>query len=246
MRVKEHQSNSSLGLVKLSRPKSLGEAVLNSLARFVEESAIKSGDRLPSERRLCDALQVGRSTVREALKRWETLGIIERRHGSGIYLCKAVGANLVHVPLILERPSKIRGLLQLLQVRRGLEGEAAAACAQFATADDIANIMQALEHMEKRHAAGDSSEADWQLHRTIYAATGNALFLQLIQSIHDLFHQLWKNPLRLPRFAEASYPFHRTMCEAIARRDGKKARAEAWKLVDSVVDDIKKAFPDEA
>jgi GntR family transcriptional repressor for pyruvate dehydrogenase complex len=56
---------------------------------------------------------------------------------------------------------------------------------------------------------------------------------------------LWENALALPDFAEASYPFHRTMYEAIARRNPKKARTEAWKLIDSVEREIREAFPNE-
>jgi DNA-binding FadR family transcriptional regulator len=63
--------------------------------------------------------------------------------------------------------------------------------------------------------------------------------------MRDLLHQLWENALALPDFAAASHPFHRTMYEAIARRNPKKARAEAWKLIDSVEREIREAFPDE-
>jgi DNA-binding FadR family transcriptional regulator len=234
------------GLRKPVRPKSLAEAVLGSLADFVDKAKFGPGDRLPSERELCEALGVGRSTVREALKRWEALGILERRHGSGIYLRARVGPNLMHVPLVLARPSKVRNLLQILQVRRALEGEAAAVCAISASDANIAAIGAALDRMEADHAAGDGSQADWEFHQTLYHATGNPFFPQLIQSMRDLLHQLWENALELPDFAAASYPFHRTMYEAIRKRDPGAARGEAWKLVDSVEREIREAFPDDA
>lgn len=234
------------GLQKPVRPKSLDEAVLGSLAEFVDKSKLGPGDRLPSERELCEALSVGRSTVREALKRWEALGIVERRHGSGIYLRVRVGPNLVHVPLVLARPSKVRSLLHILQVRRALEGEAAAVCATSASDAGIADIGAALDRLEVDHARGDGSEADWQFHQTLYLATGNPFFPQLIQSMRDLLHQLWENALELPDFAAASHPFHRTTYEAIRRRDPEAARAEAWKLIDSVEHEIREAFPNDA
>jgi DNA-binding FadR family transcriptional regulator len=99
--------------------------------------------------------------------------------------------------------------------------------------------------METAHARGDGSEEDWQFHQQIFASTANPFFRTIIQSMRDLLHQLWENALALPDFAEASYPFHRTMYEAIARRNPKKARAEAWKLIDSVEREIREAFPDE-
>jgi GntR family transcriptional repressor for pyruvate dehydrogenase complex len=184
--------------------------------------------------------------VREALKRWEALGIVEMRKGSGVYLRKAVGRNILHVPLVLNQSSKVKGLLYGLQVRRALEGEAAAICAASASPDRIAMIEKALIRMEGAHARGNSSEEDWEYHQSIIEATGNPLFTQIIQSMRDLVHQFWENPLQLPNFAAASFPFHRSMFDAIARRDPEAARAEALKIIDSVGNEIREACPHEA
>jgi len=234
------------GLMKPIRPRSLDAAVLDVLAAYVEAAGIATGDRLPSERVLCAKLAVSRPTVREALKRWEALGIVEMRKGSGAYLRAAVGPHLVHVPLVLTRFSKVKSLLQALQVRRALEGEAAAICALSASADDIAGIEAALVRMEAAHGRGNSAEEDWEYHQSIIAATGNPLFARIIQSMRDLMHQFWENPLALPNFADASFPYHRRMYEAIARRDPEAARAEALNIIDSVEQDIRGAFPHDA
>ncbi len=231
---------------RVIRPRSLDSAVLDQLASYVEKSALVPGAKLPTERKLCDVLGVGRSTVREALKRWEALGIVEMRQGSGVYLKVAVSPDLMHVPLLLARPSKVRNLLQILQVRRALEGEAAAVCATSASPEDVAAIGLALVKMEIAHRKGNAAHEDWLFHQSVYLATGNPLFPQLIQSMRDLLHQLWENALELPDFAAASHPYHRTMYEAINRRDAAAARVEAWKLIDSVTTEIREAFPDEA
>ena len=100
--------------------------------------------------------------------------------------------------------------------------------------------------MEAAHARGDSSEEDWEYHQSIIAATENPLFTQIIQSMRDLMHQFWENPLKLPNFAAASYPFHRKVFEAIARHDVDAARAQALKIIDSVEKEIREAFVHEA
>jgi DNA-binding FadR family transcriptional regulator len=232
-----------LGPVK---SQTLDSAVINALAAYVEEARIALGQKIPSERMLCERLEVSRPTVREALKRWEALGIVEMRKGSGVYLRKPVGPNILHVPLVLNQASKVKSLLYGLQVRRALEGEAAAICAASASTDRIAMIEKALVKMEAAHARGNSSEEDWEYHQSIIEATGNPLFTQIIQSMRDLVHQFWENPLQLPNFAEASFPFHRRMFDAIARRDPEKARAEALKIIDSVGSEIREAYPNEA
>lgn len=231
---------------KATRPGLLEHAVLESLVQFIDRAKFSPGDKLPTERQLSEALGVGRSTLREALKRWETLGIIERRQGSGVYLKAKVGPNLVHVPLVLAKPNKVRSLLHILQVRRALEGEAAAVCASFASDAKIAEIGRALERLERDYAAGDAAEADWAFHQSVYLATGNPFFPQLIQSMRDLLHQLWENALDLPDFAAASHPFHRSMFGAIRKHQPGKARTEAWKLIDSVEREIRGAFPHDA
>ncbi|WP_374622943.1 FadR/GntR family transcriptional regulator, partial [Devosia sp.] len=67
-----------------------GVAVLDALAGMIERAGLKIGDRLPPEVSLANALGVGRSTIREALNRWEGLGIIRRRRGDGTYLVARV------------------------------------------------------------------------------------------------------------------------------------------------------------
>src|SRR6188768_3878783 len=79
-----------------------GKQVMQALADYVERAALKSGDRLPTERALMAALSVSRSTIREAIGRLEALGVTETRKGSGTYLRKPVSAGTIHMPLSLD------------------------------------------------------------------------------------------------------------------------------------------------
>src|SRR5262245_19657851 len=79
-----------------------GKQVMESLADYVERAALKAGDRLPTERELMAALSVGRSTIREALRRFEALGVTSTRKGSGTYLIKPISAGTIHMPLSLD------------------------------------------------------------------------------------------------------------------------------------------------
>src|SRR5207244_8671329 len=88
------------GLLKPLRLRTLDSAVLDSLAVYIEAAGIMPGDSLPSERLLCERLAVSRPTVREALKRWEDLGIIDMRKGSGAYLRTIVGTMLAIATLV--------------------------------------------------------------------------------------------------------------------------------------------------
>lgn len=218
------------------------EAALAAIAEHVERTGIKPGERLPPERELAEQLQVSRSTVREALKRWEGLGIVEMRKGSGTYLKVPVSTASIHRPLTIDRTSDVATLLHTLEVRRALEGEAAAICARRATAEQIAEIGRRLDIMEAHHTKyGDAPEQDWEFHQSIFRATENPIFGQILATMRDAFHRFWENPLDMPDFAGRTFPYHRVMYDAIVRRDPDGARNAALTIIDMVDEDIRDA-----
>ncbi|MER9651885.1 FadR family transcriptional regulator [Mesorhizobium sp. M0152] len=218
------------------------DAVLKALVGFVRAEALQPGERLPTERILAERLKVSRNTVREALTRWEGLGLVERRQGSGTYLKAAVSPDMLHLPLTLAGGNDFTSLMQTLEIRRALEAEAAALCAERASQSDIAEIERKLDIMEQafRTRDGMSSEEDWEFHQAIYRVSGNPLFEQIIAAMHELFHRFWEHPLGVRDFGHASFPYHRTIYERIAARDPQGARDEALKLIATVEDDLKR------
>lgn len=217
------------------------DAVLKALAGFVMREALGPGQRLPTERILAERLKVSRNTVREALTRWEGLGLVERRQGSGTYLKGVVSLDMLHMPLTLAGGNDFTSLMQTLEIRRALEAEAAALCAVRADQAEIAEIGRKLDIMEQAFhmRAGMSAEEDWEFHQSIYRSSGNPLFEQIIAAMHELFHRFWEHPLGVRDFGHASFPYHRTIYERIAAHDPEGARAEALKLIATVEDDLK-------
>lgn len=218
------------------------EAVQNALIDYVTSEGLVPGDRLPTERVLSDRLEVSRATVREALTRWEGLGLVERLQGSGTYLKAAVSKSMLHLPITLARGNDLQSLLATLEVRRALESEAASLCAERASDAEIGIIREKLKIMEDayRDRPGRSAEEDWHFHQAIFRASGNALFEQLISAISELFHRFWEHPLNVHDFGEASFPFHRTLFERIEARDPAGARLEVFKIISSVEDDLRR------
>ncbi|MBP1968880.1 GntR family transcriptional repressor for pyruvate dehydrogenase complex [Virgibacillus natechei] len=72
--------------VSMSPKQKVYQEVLHEIRSFIDNNELKSGDKLPSERELSESLQVGRSSIREALRAMELLGLIETRHGEGTYI----------------------------------------------------------------------------------------------------------------------------------------------------------------
>lgn len=218
------------------------DAVLKALVDFVGQEQLQPGQKLPTERILAERLRVSRNTVREALTRWEGLGLVERRQGSGTYLKAEVSPQMRHMPLTFIGGQDFEGLMHTLEIRRALEAEAAALCALRATPETIALIASRLEMMERvfHETKGAQSDADWEFHQAVYRASGNPLIEQMIAAMLGMFHRFWEHPLGVRDFGHASFPYHRTMFERIVARDPEGARAEALKLIATVEDDLKR------
>jgi DNA-binding FadR family transcriptional regulator len=214
--------------------------VIDALAAYIDSASLKAGDRLPAERELMTALAVGRSTVREVISHFQALGVMETRKGSGTYLLKTVSVGTIHMPLSLDATHLRDVLLQTLEVRRGIECEAGMVAARRRTARDLLLIEQKLNAMERVHLAkGTSGPEDLAFHLAIYDATHNPLFKQLLEQMRGAFERFWDSPFDRSDFARRSFPFHRTLFNAIAAQDTEAARRETLKILDVVEEDIK-------
>lgn len=126
-------------------PMDRARQVTDALSNYIQTAQLRTGDRLPAERELMTALGVGRSTIREAIRYFQALGVIETRKGSGTYLLKRVSADTIHMPLSFD-PARLRdALLQSLEVRRGIEAEASMVAARKRTAEDLEIIAHNLD-----------------------------------------------------------------------------------------------------
>ncbi len=210
------------------------------LARYVSEANLKVGDRLPAERELMASLAVGRSTIREAIRYFQALGVIETRKGSGTYLLRPISPDTVHMPLSLDTTRLRDVLLQTLQVRRGIECEAGMVAARMRNAADIEIMEARLDEMERVHLKeGTSGPQDLAFHLAVYDATHNPLFRQLLEQMRESFEQFWSKPFDRKDFARRSFPFHRTLFNAVVAQDPEGARRETLKILEVVEEDIK-------
>jgi GntR family transcriptional regulator, transcriptional repressor for pyruvate dehydrogenase complex len=216
------------------------EEVMRAIIEHIAQAGINPGDQLPTERKMMELLAVGRSTVREVIRKLQTLGVVETRKGSGTYLLRHLSADAIHLPLTIDTTTLRDRLLQTLEVRRGLEVEASALAAQNATPADIAQMQQTLDEMERvHHIKGTAGREDLAFHLAIYDATHNPLFRQLLEQMREAFERFWHKPFDRPDFAARSFPFHRELFDAIRTRDVERAREKTLAILAIVQEDIK-------
>ncbi len=213
---------------------------MRAVATFIADRGLKAGDRLPTERQLMEQLAVGRSTVREVIRKLQGQGVVESRRGDGTYLLRPTSADAIHIPLLIDTASLRDRLLQTLDVRRGLEVEVCALAAQRATRRDITEIEARLDAMERVHLAGDpANHEDLAFHLAIYDASHNPLFRQLLEQIREAFESFWAKPFDRQDFAGRSFPFHRKLFDAIRGGNAAAAAKHTLSILAIVEEDIK-------
>ena len=210
-----------------------GVAVLDALADMVERSGLNIGDRLPPEVSLAATLGVGRSTIREALNRWEGLGIIRRRRGDGTYLSARVQTSRGLVPTMVRLEGE--ALLRLMEIRRTLENDVVRKATLNATASQRRQITQLCETLLIEVDAGRPwRKADHAFHGAIYDASGNPMYGQLLRNLDHALERGGSSPYAADNFGLGSFPMHRDLADAILATDIPAAVAAINSILDSV------------
>jgi GntR family transcriptional repressor for pyruvate dehydrogenase complex len=214
---------------------------------MVTEGRLKPGDRMPSIEALAEEFSVGRTSVREALRALELVGIVEIRHGGGTFIRQDVSGFFLK-PLswsaLLDR-SRIAGLAE---ARRCMESELAAMAAQRATPEAVAEIERQLLRMEAVcHQPDEYVRIDPQFHVSVWRAAGNEVMLNMLTSILDLLRRVIAAAVsNAPVSIEAGLLAHRQIYEAIAGRDPEGARFSMRRHLDYVGRLALSAAPPEA
>lgn len=211
------------GLTRIER-ESIKDLALAQLRRYIQSGAVKPGERLPAERALAERLGVGRSSVREALKVLEAIGLIESRIGEGTFLVEQSGATIGRT-IGLSLATWGGAIVEIIGARKMIEIEAVRAAAEHATAEDISDLQRSIERMEASHDDFPMYlAADMQFHRLIGRATHNAIVEHITDTLISMLEEAMRegHTDQLPMFAEGSAT-HREVFTALARRDGAAA-----------------------
>ena len=166
-----------------TQTKTLAEQVADGIMNLIQETPYKAGDKLPTEKELCESTGAGRNTVREALKILASRNVLEIRQGAGTFVSEKQG--IPDDPLGFSMVNDhVKLTKDLLQVRIMLEPQIAALAAQCAKEQEIKELEEILEEMEaamkKRE---DYSELDTKFHTKIAQCTHNIVMENLLPVI---------------------------------------------------------------
>ncbi|MDE7018447.1 MAG: FadR family transcriptional regulator [Lachnospiraceae bacterium] len=204
-----------------NKERSLPEQAADQIAKLIMENHLTSENKLPSEFELAELLNVGRGTVREAVKLLVARNVLEIRRGKGTYLAPNPGE--VPDPLgFAYYPDQMRLALDLVEIRSQLEPWVARMAAEHATAGNIELLRECCAKVEQDILnKRDHSQNDVQFHVAIAECTQNLVVPRLIPIITysiTLFVSLTESRLRTETIIG-----HRELLEAISDGDGLRA-----------------------
>ena len=219
--------------------------VYEEVAKQIERLILKKlrpGDKLPSERELAEMLQVSRSSIRDAIRGLELMGLVEPRQGAGTIVREVSAESLVN-PFANALKHRQELVSELLDFRKMLEPPLAARAATHASPEEISEMEETLQRQEATLSRGEASIAeDAEFHYSIALASGNSVVLKVLDILMDLLRETRERSLQLKGRPQKSLAGHRRILAAIKRHDAEAAKAAMRRHIEDVEEIVLEKF----
>lgn len=222
-------TETTLSLRQVSGTHSRTSDLVRMLSDDIRAGRIKPGEKLPTEQEIVRLSGVSRTVVREAVAALRAEGLVVTRQGVGAFVTAAPGQGMFKIAS--EDAESIERVLQILELRVGLEVEAAGLAARRADPGSIRLIEAAHDEFRKGALAGEIViGSDYGFHKAICEATGNPYFPRILSSLGQILIPRQQLSSSLPTL-EARKDYlsgiageHGAILEAISRHDEEGAR----------------------
>ncbi len=210
--------------MKAVKKKRASEDVVKQIAGSIKKGKLKKGEQLPAERELTETFKVSRTTVREAIRSLESMGLVESRQGNGTYVrVSSEEANMQ--PLAAGLFNEKDDLADIFFIRKTIEPSIAQLAAGYATPEDIKELEDILKRHEEDLLSGKNTvETDTLFHLTLARIARNRVLGRLLYALVDLLVHTRENILQNPTRAAKSVKGHHGILDAIRQSDCAGAR----------------------
>ena len=189
--------------------------VAQLLHQLIEDDSFKVGSRLPSERKLVEQFKVSRSSIREAIRALEAVGILESRRGAGnIVLSKQ--ANVITHSHVITEETETKEILEILEMRRGLELEAVRLATERITMEQEKTLQCYIGEMRIANCEAVAQAIEAGFHQQIVEYSGNRLLQRYFASIMQMTQGL--DVFGVCSHSQLMLEVHAELCESIVER----------------------------
>jgi GntR family transcriptional repressor for pyruvate dehydrogenase complex len=221
----------------------LSDDIAQRISQLIQSAKYEPGARLPAISHMAVQFKVGSPTLREALKKLETLGVVDIRHGSGVYVGRSPDSLLISNPVFEATASK-KLLIDLIDARIPIELQTAALAARHATAAHLDEMGHLLARAGR--SLDDSSslnKLNLSFHRQIALASGNVVMHQILEVLSSLFRNEQRMILDIHGRRENDHQEHLDIHHALRARDSSLAAHRMRSHLERVRDTIHRWDP---
>ncbi len=212
--------------IPITRHHTVVEAIAQGLIRYIAENRLQPGDRLPSERKLAEMVGASRLPLREALCVLKGLGVVEAKHGKGVFVKRMDLTALFGMLSPLLKTQADIDLGQLFEARLHLEASIAEVAAANRTEENLAALARTVSGMRRNLRNRRAyMRHDLDFHQELARSSGNPIFHVFMVSIVDLLRELQYLYQDSVEIREAAVAEHQEVLDALVARDGRRANA---------------------
>ena len=227
-----------------SKVKTIGvhEQIVDQIVNMVLSGELKEGDKLPSERHLKEQFNVSRASLREALRILSTLGIVEARAGSGIYITKQTGKSMEKNISLMYMPTSTEDIVELLEFRRLIECECIKTATNNINDEDIKKLEKCIS-LAGNSRSEVSIAADRDFHYIIAQKSGKRFFYESMSAMILAITEALRIMRQLEEFHKISLKSqaeHREILDALCAKDHVLAEKAMYNHLTSVQNDLVK------
>lgn len=226
-----------MNMIRMAQTR-VSDAQAQRIMDMIEKGDLKEGDKLPGQRELSIQLNISRSSIREAIRHLEALGILETRSGLGTYVIRVSPRSETYLFDWLQTHQD--EVVKIFEVREALESKAAELAAIRASSEQIAKLKQTIDDMERAGQQEDFDElvlSDVAFHNMIVDITKNELLCRIIQDVQDALRESRSAVLTLPQRGLKSAKEHRLILEGIEKHDIELAKKAMIVHLRNAIDD---------
>jgi GntR family transcriptional repressor for pyruvate dehydrogenase complex len=238
------QPSKQQNLFSTVTPRKIPDVVYKQLVSLISSGRLKPGEKLPSEREMATDMGISRQSIREAINKAKTVGLIEVRQGGGTVVVSSVGGQL-KAPLAIILEEQAEKIFEFLDIRKLFEGWCAEKAAMAAKAADMRALQESLKRME-RHEPGEAAweKADLRFHSAIAAASHNVIAIHIMDGLKSSFNDYFKaKKFALgPERKDVLSQQHTGILAAIQQKNPQKAKARVTEHLEYVAEVIRRDF----
>jgi DNA-binding FadR family transcriptional regulator len=228
----------------IRRPRNLTLALASILTSMIEDGQLKVGDKLPPEKHITQEHGVSRTVVREAISHLQSHGLVETRHGIGTFV---VRQRVDQIDPQADRT--LNDVMAVIELRIGIEVDAAGFAASRRTDQQLARMQQALNILADPSASrAEAAAADYDFHQQIALATDNRYFADITE--HLGLTLIPRNRLNsaalagtpIDEYSARLHQEHQDIYATIASRDPDGAKAAMRRHLSNIRERLRLAY----